>query len=60
MKTLLSHRLGAAAFALVAALAAADPALAGTPTPGPLLGAGAPVLAIFGAGYYFIKKRRGG
>ena len=44
---------------LIAALAAADPAIAGvTPVPGPIIGAGAPVLAAFAVGYYLIRKRR--
>jgi lipopolysaccharide export LptBFGC system permease protein LptF len=37
---------------------AAEPALAGSPVPGPLLGAGAPVLAVLAAGYYLIRRRR--
>ena len=43
---------------LVAAVAAADPAIAGTPVPGPILGVGAPVLAVFAVGYYLIRKSR--
>lgn len=38
----------------------ADPALAGVAAPGPLLAAGAPVLAIFAAGYYVVRRRRQG
>ncbi len=49
-----AHVLGAAAVAFVAV----DPALASAPIPGPLLGAGAPVLALFAAGYYLLRKRR--
>ena len=48
---------GALAIA-VGALAAA-PAWAGvTPVPGPALGAGLPALALFGAGYWLIRRRR--
>ena len=50
----------AAGTALVS-LVATDPALAGiTPVPGPLIGAGLPALAVFGAGYWLIRKRRRG
>ena len=46
----------AAAFAT---LAATDAALAGvTPVPGPVIGAGLPALALFGAGYWLIRRRR--
>jgi lipopolysaccharide export LptBFGC system permease protein LptF len=38
----------------------ATPAFAGTPVPGPLLGVGAPALALFAGGYYLIRKRRRG
>jgi len=38
----------------------ADPALAGNTVPGPLLAAGAPVLAVFAAGYYLVRRRRRG
>jgi len=55
MKTLLGL-----ATATGAALLAADPALAGVTAPGPVLAAGAPVLAVFGAGYYLIRRRRRG
>ena len=45
---------GAAIFALLAA----TPALAGAPiTPAPLLGAGIPALAAFGAGYWALRRR---
>jgi hypothetical protein len=44
----------------VAALAALEPAYAGVvPTPAPVLAAGAPALAVFGAGYYLIRRFRG-
>ena len=43
----------------LAAFAAVDPALAGiTPVPGPVIGAGLPALALFGAGYWLIRRRR--
>lgn len=42
----------------LAALVAADPAIAGVVVPVPLLGTGAPALALFAAGYYLIRKRR--
>jgi lipopolysaccharide export LptBFGC system permease protein LptF len=43
----------------VSLIAAAEPALAGiTPTPGPMIGAGLPALALFGAGYWLIRRRR--
>jgi hypothetical protein len=40
------------------ALAAATPALAATPVPGPLLGAGAPVVAVGALGYWLIRRYR--
>ena len=51
--------LRVAAGAALVSLVATDPALAGiVPVPGPLLGAGRPALALFGAGYGLIRKRR--
>jgi hypothetical protein len=47
------------AAAIAAMLIAVDPALAGTVAPGPIVGAGAPALALFAAGYYLIRRRRG-
>jgi hypothetical protein len=46
--------------AVVVIAAAATPALAGVPAPvpGPLIGAGAPALALLGGAYYLIRKRR--
>ena len=43
-------------------LAPAAPALAGiiTPTPGPMIGAGVPALALFGTGYWLIRRRKRG
>jgi hypothetical protein len=51
-------RLSAAA-GLFAAVAT-DAALAGLPVPGPMIGAGAPALAVFAAGYWLIRRRRRG
>ena len=45
--------------AALVSLAAAEPALAGvTPGPGPVIGAGLPALALFGAGYWLLRRRR--
>ena len=43
-------------------LSPAAPALAGivTPAPGPMIGAGVPALAVFGAGYWLIRRRKRG
>jgi hypothetical protein len=43
-------------------LAPAAPAVAGIifPTPGPMIGAGVPALAVFGAGYWLIRRRKRG
>jgi hypothetical protein len=60
MKTGFASAGGFVAAAAGAIMFAADPALAGNPTPGPLLGAGAPVLAVFAGGYYLLQKRRRG
>jgi hypothetical protein len=56
-------RFKPAALELVVAAAAvalaADPALAGIlPVPGPAIGAGLPALALFGAGYWMIRRLR--
>ena len=54
-----SNLLRFGAVAVVAMLAAVEPALAGvTATPGPMIGAGAPALALFGVGYWLIRRRR--
>jgi hypothetical protein len=40
-------------------IALIEPAFAGTsPVPGPIIGAGLPVLAVLGGGYWLIKKLR--
>ncbi|HEX8655030.1 MAG TPA: hypothetical protein VF693_07395 [Allosphingosinicella sp.] len=59
MKQLKSIASGAAFFASAVFLAA-DPALAGFPVPGPVLGAGLPALALIAGGYYLIRRRRRG
>jgi hypothetical protein len=42
-------------------IVATDAALAGTlPAPGPMIGAGAPALAVFAAGYWLIRRRKRG
>jgi hypothetical protein len=54
--------VGFVRFAAAACFAslAIDPAFAGTlPTPGPMIGAGAPALALFGLGYWVLRRRRG-
>ena len=49
------------ALAVLCVAASIEPALAGppTPVPAPLLGAGAPALAILAGGYWLIRKFRG-
>jgi hypothetical protein len=48
-------------FGLAVGALAAGPAWAGAlPVPGPELGAGLPALALFGAGYWLIRRRRHG
>jgi hypothetical protein len=57
MRTL-SNMLRFTAAVGLAAFAAAGPALAGNvPVPGPVIGAGLPALALFGAGYWLIRRR---
>jgi hypothetical protein len=41
-----------------ASLIAASPAFAGVVTPGPVLGAGAPALAVIAGSYYLIRRYR--
>ena len=51
-----------APFALVTLgliVASIEPALAGSPVPAPIVGAGLPALAILGGGYWLVKKLRG-
>lgn len=57
MKQLKSIATGAVLFA-GGVLFAADPAFAGFPVPGPVLGAGLPALAVIAGGYYLIRRRR--
>ena len=40
------------------ALSIVEPAFAGIPVPAPIVGAGLPVLAILGGGYWLIRKLR--
>lgn len=47
-----------AALAAALAIFAAAPALAGTPVPGPVIGAGLPALALFAGGYWLIRRMR--
>jgi hypothetical protein len=54
---LVSSSLGTA-LGLAVVVVAADPAWAGLPVPGPAIGAGLPALALFGAGYWLIRRRR--
>ncbi|HEY0412933.1 MAG TPA: hypothetical protein VGD66_07320 [Allosphingosinicella sp.] len=59
--TSISNLLRKAAAAGLFALVAVDPAVAGfLPVPGPMIGAGAPALVLFGAGYWLIRRRRRG
>ena len=51
--------LRVAAGAALVSLVATDPALAGMTVPGPIIGAGLPALALFGAGYWLVRRRRG-
>lgn len=46
------------ALAVLAVGASVEPALAGTSVPAPVLGAGLPVLAVFGGGYWLFRKLR--
>jgi hypothetical protein len=41
-------------------LIASSPAIAGVTTPGPVLGAGAPALAVIAGGYWLIRRFRRG
>jgi hypothetical protein len=57
---MLKHLRFGAATALFLTVAT-DPAMAGSlPVPGPMIGAGAPALALFGVGYWLIRRRRRG
>jgi hypothetical protein len=48
------------AFAVLGVIATSiESALAGTSVPAPVIGAGLPVLAILGGGYWLIRKIRG-
>lgn len=58
----MTKMLGHAILVGATTVLAATPAFAGVivPTPGPALGAGLPALALFGAGYWLIRRRRQG
>jgi hypothetical protein len=44
---------------LAVVIASIEPALAGpTPVPGPIIGAGLPVLAVLAGGYWVVRKVR--
>ena len=62
MLTALARFMAKASGAALVILAPAAPAMAGiiTPTPGPMIGAGVPALALFGAGYWLIRRRKRG
>lgn len=53
--TSVARTLGALSLAAVVAI---EPAIAGTAIPAPVLGLGAPVLALFAGGYWLIRRRR--
>jgi lipopolysaccharide export LptBFGC system permease protein LptF len=59
---MISNFVRAGAAGLIFAFVATDAASAGIglPTPGPMIGAGAPALALFGAGYWLLRRRRRG
>jgi hypothetical protein len=40
-------------------VASIEPALAGTPVPAPVIGAGLPAIAVLAGGYWLIRKFRG-
>jgi hypothetical protein len=57
MDKLLRYAAATALFAIFAT----DAASAGnTAVPGPMIGAGAPALAVFAAGYWLIRRRKRG
>ena len=55
----MKHALAMFAAAGVSMIAA-TPAFAGAPVPGPVLGAGAPALAVIAGTYYLIRRYRRG
>ena len=59
---MITKLIRAGAAGLLFAIVATDAASAGLilPTPGPMIGAGAPALALFGAGYWLLRRRRRG
>lgn len=58
MKLSIANAVRMAVVGAGAALVAAEPAWAGTPIPGPVLGAGLPALAAIAGGYWLIRRRR--
>ena len=62
MITASARFIAKASGAALVILSPAAPAMAGiiTPTPGPMIGAGVPALALFGAGYWLIRRRKRG
>jgi hypothetical protein len=50
--------LAAASGSALVSVIAASPALAGSPVPGPVVGAGLPALAVIAGGYYLIRRGR--
>jgi lipopolysaccharide export LptBFGC system permease protein LptF len=59
---MISKLIRAGAASALFAFVATDAASAGIilPAPGPMIGAGAPALALFGAGYWLLRRRRRG
>jgi lipopolysaccharide export LptBFGC system permease protein LptF len=58
MKTRLNFIVSFAVALLVGIVAAIEPALAQQGVPGPIIGAGLPVLAVFGGAYWLVRKLR--
>jgi hypothetical protein len=57
--TKLNNLVAPLAFAALGVIISSiEPALAGSPVPAPIVGAGLPVLAVLGGGYWLIKKLR--
>lgn len=57
MRRIASYVATAAGAAMVSVVAA-NPAVAGVPVPGPVVGAGLPALAVIAGGYYLIRRHR--
>ena len=54
----MTPRLYSAAAILFSALVAVEPAFAGVPVPAPVIGIGAPVLALLAGGYWLVQRAR--